>query len=225
MLTTIRSYVRRAGRMTQKQSTALTEGLKSYSLQQGAAVLDLNQVFGRVAPKVLEIGFGMGHSLIKMAEVHPELDFLGVEVHRPGLGSVIAMAQEQALTNVRVIEGDAVIFLKERMADRSFDKIQIFFPDPWPKRKHHKRRLIQTSFVDLLCAKLKPGGVLHLATDWHDYAQQMMKVLSAHGELKNTAGLGIYAINSDRPLTKFERRGQNLGYAIWDLIFTRNIGC
>ncbi|HYF97653.1 MAG TPA: tRNA (guanosine(46)-N7)-methyltransferase TrmB [Coxiellaceae bacterium] len=222
MLRTIRSYVRRAGRMTPKQASALNENSAFYSLDLASgSLLNLNQIFGREAPKILEIGFGMGQSLAQMALNQPEHDFLGLEVHRPGLGALVAHAKELGLTNLRVIEADAVKVLNEHVAEQSFDKIQIFFPDPWPKKRHHKRRLIQPDFVDLLCTRLKPNGYLHLATDWQDYALQMMTVLSNKPELKNTAGCGIYAINTDRPETKFERRGRNLGHSIWDLVFIK----
>lgn len=219
----IRSYVRRGSRMTAKQNAALAAAWKLYGVEppEAPSLLNLDQIFNRANPKILEIGFGMGHSLSVQAEAMPESDFLGVEVHLPGLGALLAVLVEKSLSNVRVIEGDAVEILEQYLPDESFDKIQIFFPDPWPKQRHHKRRLIQAEFVDLLSTKLKRGGVLHLATDWEDYALQMMKVLSANARLKNKIAEGLYAIPVNRASTKFENRGLKLGHKIWDLLFVK----
>jgi len=222
MSRTIHSFVRRASRLTSGQSTALNKGWDLHGVEPiENQPLDLEALFGRKNPKVLEIGFGMGQSLAKMAETQPEEDFLGIEVHKPGIGAILVLIEGAQLKNLKLIEGDAVEILECFIPDQSLDKIQIFFPDPWPKRRHHKRRLIQPEFLRLLCTKLKKGALLHLATDWEHYADQMMEVLSQESSLLNTAGPGIYAIHTGRPLTKFEKRGQGLGHGIWDLLFKK----
>ncbi len=221
MLKPIRSYVRREGRMTPKQRLALEKAWPLYGLSGTEGVLNLEQIFKRTNPKVLEIGFGMGQSLIAMAAAQAETDFIGIEVHRPGLGAAIVLITEKKLSNIRLVEADAAEFLAHSIEDNSFDRIQIFFPDPWPKQRHHKRRLIQAEFVNLVQTKLKPGGGLHLATDWQDYAEQMMEVLSTNPGLKNTVGTGQYLLERARPITKFEQRGLHLGHDIWDLLFIK----
>ena len=171
---------------------------------------------------MLEIGFGMGQSLVAMAAAAPEKNFIGVEVHLPGVGRLLHSMEDEGVDNIRVYCHDAVEILNDCIDDASLDTVQIFFPDPWHKKRHHKRRLIQPDFVDLLCRKLKPGGVLHLATDWENYAEQMMEVLSANTQLRNQAGEGEFAPRPDhRPLTKFERRGERLGHGVWDLLFKK----
>ncbi len=218
----IRSFVRREGRLTPGQQRALERLWPRYGVEAEGEVLDLDALFGRSAPKVLEIGFGMGDALAAMALAQPECDFIGIEVHRPGVGRLLARLEEQGSENVRLFCHDAVEVLERRIPDAGLDRVLIFFPDPWHKKRHHKRRLVQPPFVALLRRKLRPGGVLHLATDWEDYAEQMMAVVSADGGFRNQAGEGNYAPRPDyRPVTKFERRGQRLGHGIWDLLFER----
>lgn len=221
-LRTIRSYMRR-GHMSKTQHAAFLEDPGNQQLQLGSALYNFDAIFHRQAPCVLEIGFGMGASLLTQAQQNPEINYLGIEVHRPGLGQVLAEASQNNLTNIRVLCADAKEALLQCINDNSLDGIQIFFPDPWPKRRHHKRRLIQNEFVNLLIKKLKPHGKLCLATDWEDYAIQMMKVLSEFSTLTNTAGINQYAPRpNERPLTKYELRGQRLGHGVWDLVFEKN---
>lgn len=218
----IRSFVMRPGRMTAAQRQALQEGLPRYGLKREDGRLDAQAAFGRAGPLVLEIGFGMGQSLLAMAAENPSVNYLGVEVHRPGVGKLLHGVAEQGLDNVRVYCDDAVLVLEECIADASLDGVQVFFPDPWHKKRHHKRRLIQPAFVRLLCRKLKPGAFLHLATDWENYAEHMMEVLSAEPALVNRSGQGMFSTRpATRPLTKFEQRGQRLGHGVWDLLFER----
>jgi tRNA (guanine-N7-)-methyltransferase len=220
----IRSYVLRAGRVGSGQARALAEIGPQFLLPYQPAELDLGVVFGRVAARILEIGFGMGEGLAEIAAAHPENDYLGVEVHTPGVGALLKQIGERGLTNVRVIQHDAVDVLNRMLAPASLAGIHIFFPDPWHKKRHHKRRLIKPPFVAQLRSKLKPGGILHLATDWEDYAQQMMEVLSCAEGLSNTCGDGQFAPRPEhRPLTKFELRGERLGHGVWDLVFSRDI--
>ncbi|MEW6119763.1 MAG: tRNA (guanosine(46)-N7)-methyltransferase TrmB [Pseudomonadota bacterium] len=216
----IRSYVLRAGRVGSGQARALAEIGPHCLLPYQPQVVDLDTVFGRVAPHVLEIGFGMGEGLAETAAAHPETDFLGVEVHTPGVGALLKQIGERELANVRVIQHDAVDVLERMIAPGSLDGVRVFFPDPWHKKRHHKRRLIQPPLVALLASRLAPGGFLHLATDWQDYAEQMLAVLSAEPLLRNT--VADYAPRpGTRPLTKFEQRGLRLGHGVWDLIFRR----
>ena len=218
----IRSFVMRPGRMTDAQRRALEAGLPRFGISREDGALDARAAFGREGPLVLEIGFGMGHSLVEMAAASPQINYLGVEVHRPGVGKLLHSMAERGVENIRVYCDDAVPVLEECIADAGLDGVQIFFPDPWHKKRHHKRRLIQPGFVTLLCRKLKPGGFLHLATDWENYAEHMMEVLSAEPALVNTAGPGKFAPRpAGRPLTKFEQRGQRLGHGVWDLLFER----
>jgi tRNA (guanine-N7-)-methyltransferase len=218
----IRSFVVRPGRMTAGQRRALEDNWPRWGIDRAAGLFDGPRVFGRQAPLVLEIGFGMGQSLVEMAVAAPDTNYLGIEVHRPGIGRLMYSLQEQGIDNVRVYRDDAVAVLGECIAESSLDGVQIFFPDPWHKKRHHKRRLIQATFVELLCSRLKPGGFLHLATDWENYAEQMLALLSAATGLENTAGEGKYSPRpQSRPLTKFEKRGQRLGHGVWDLLFRR----
>ena len=218
----IRSFVLRPGRMTEGQRRALDDGLPRFGLQREDGLLDPEQVFGRSAPLVMEIGFGMGQSLVEMAAAQPDTNFIGVEVHRPGVGRLLHAMLEGEVDNIRVYCDDAVAVLENCIGDGMLDGVQVFFPDPWHKKRHHKRRLIQPDFVKLLCRRLAPGGFLHLATDWENYAEQMMEVLSAEPELINAAGPGEFAPRPDhRPLTKFEQRGQRLGHGVWDLLFKK----
>jgi tRNA (guanine-N7-)-methyltransferase len=216
----IRSFVLRQGRLTPAQQRAVETLLPVYGVSYAAEPLDLDHAFGRQAPKILEIGFGMGAATAQIAAANPDKDYLGIEVHTPGVGNLLKLMEEQELTNLRVIQHDAVEVLRHMIADASLDGVHIFFPDPWPKKRHHKRRLLQAEFVALLCSKLKLGGYLHFATDWEEYAQWTLEVLRAEPKLANT--VADYAPRPEyRPLTKFEQRGLNLGHGVWDLIFTR----
>ena len=218
----IRSYVLRTGRMTPGQQRAFDENWQRWGLEHGDGQLDFDGVFGRPGPRVLEIGFGMGQSLVDMAAAAPHSNFIGIEVHHPGVGKLLHSMVERDVDNIRVYCHDAVEILRDCIPDASLDTVQIFFPDPWHKKRHHKRRLIQQPFVDHLVTKLKPGGTLHLATDWENYAEQMMEVLSATSFLSNACGDGKYSHRPEsRPLTKFELRGERLGHGVWDLVFNR----
>jgi tRNA (guanine-N7-)-methyltransferase len=214
----VRSFVLRAGRMGTGQMRALAELGPRFLIPYSSSPLDLDTAFGRANPRVLEIGFGMGAATAAIAQAHPETDYLGVEVHTPGVGALLKRIGELGLTNLRIIQHDAVEVLEYMLPDASLAGVHIFFPDPWHKKRHHKRRLIQPAFVALLAEKLKPGGYLHLATDWADYAEQMLAVLSAQPNLANTAD-GYAPRPEYRPLTKFEQRGMRLGHGVWDLIF------
>ncbi|OIQ82054.1 tRNA (guanine-N(7)-)-methyltransferase [mine drainage metagenome] len=216
----IRSFVLRQGRLTAAQERAVESLLPVYGIPYAAKILDLDAVFGRAAPKILEIGFGMGGATAEIAQANPGQDYLGIEVHTPGVGNLLKLVEEQNLTNLRVIQHDAVEVLRDMIADEALDGAHIFFPDPWHKKRHHKRRLLQAEFVALLCSKLKSGGYLHFATDWEEYAQWTLEVLRGQPGLVNT--VQDYAPRPEyRPLTKFERRGLNLGHGVWDLIYRR----
>ncbi|WP_417765660.1 tRNA (guanosine(46)-N7)-methyltransferase TrmB [Spongiibacter tropicus] len=218
----IRSFVLRTGRMTEGQKRAydLHWPSKGLELKNGAIVLP--EVFGRDAPVVLEIGFGMGDSLAQMAAAEPDKDFIGVEVHSPGVGRLMHLIDESGIENLRAYCDDAVEVLEQCIADNSLSRVQIYFPDPWHKKRHHKRRLVQSEFVQLLRRKLKPGGVIHLATDWENYAEHMMLVMSGAEGFRNTQGEGAFAPRPDyRPVTKFEKRGERLGHGVWDLLFEK----
>ncbi len=219
----VRSFVRREGRLTPAQRRALVELWPRYGVETGDVPFDFPSIFGRDAPRILEIGFGDGRSLLQQAEANPAQDFLGIEVHRPGVGRLLLALQRAGVENVRVICEDAVTVLRRNVPDGSLAAVQLFFPDPWPKKRHHKRRIVQPDFVRLVTRKLVPGGRFHLATDWEDYARHMMEVLSSEPGLRNVAGPGAFSPRpSVRPLTKFERRGQRLGHGVWDLIFERH---
>ena len=216
----IRSFVLRQGRISNAQQRAYETLLPSLGIAYSDTAIDLDRVFGRHAPKILEIGFGMGESTAQIAKDHPENDYLGIEVHTPGVGSLLKYIQEFNLSNLRLIQHDAVEVLRHMFALASLDGAHIFFPDPWHKKRHHKRRLIQPEFVALLCNRLKPGAYLHVATDWQDYAEQVLAVLSTEPQLINTAP-GYAPRPQYRPLTKFEQRGLRLGHGVWDIIFRR----
>ena len=218
----IRSYVQRAGRMTTAQRRALEELGPRYQVVDDIAPLDWTLLFGRAAPVVIEIGFGNGASLLTMAAVQPEKNFIGVEVHRPGIGQLLMGLAQDNITNVKLVYGDALEFLQQRVMDDSVDALHLFFPDPWPKVRHHKRRLVQAEFAQLVRRKLRTGGYLHMATDWQPYADHMMKTMTQAPGYANTAGAQNYCLRPEyRPLTKFERRGQRLGHGVWDLVFQR----
>ena len=216
----IKSFVLRAGRMGSGQVRAMEELGPAYVLPYAAQPLDPAQAFGRSAPLVLEIGFGMGDATAAIAAALPDTDFLGVEVHSPGVGALLKLIGEQGLANVRIVRHDAVEVLDHMIAPGSLGGVHVFFPDPWHKKKHNKRRLIQPAFVAQLCTRLAAGGYLHCATDWQPYAEQMLEVLSAEPALRNTAE-GYAPRPHYRPLTKFERRGLKLGHGVWDLVFQR----
>jgi tRNA (guanine-N7-)-methyltransferase len=216
----VRSYVLRAGRMGSGQQRALAELGPRFVLPYSPVPLDLAAAFARTAPKILEIGFGMGGATAEIARNHPENDYLGVEVHVAGVGALLKSIGELGLENLRIVRHDAVEVLREMLAEQCLDGVHIFFPDPWHKIRHHKRRLIQRDFVGLLASRLKPGGYLHLATDWENYAEQMLAVLGTEPRLVNTAS-GYAARPDYRPLTKFEQRGLRLGHGVWDLLFKR----
>jgi len=216
----IRSFVRRAGRTTTGQQRALQTYGERFVLPYEPQQLDLAACFGRVAPTVLEIGFGMGDATAQIAEGRPNTNFLCCEVHEPGVGALLKQIGERGLTNIRIIAHDAVEVLDQMLAPDSLDGIHLFFPDPWHKTRHHKRRLVQPPLVARLAARLRPGGYLHGATDWEPYAQQMLAVLSAEPVLRNSAS-GYAPRPAYRPPTKFERRGLKLGHGVWDLVFLR----
>jgi tRNA (guanine-N7-)-methyltransferase len=216
----IRSFVLRTGRKTLSQERAYDELWPKYGLTLAAGRLDFKQLFGRESDVVFEIGFGMGDSLVEMALASPEQDFIGVEVHTPGVGRILNLIEEHQLTNLRVYTEDAVQVLADCIPEHSLAKVQIFFPDPWHKKKHNKRRIVQLEFMQQVRSKLKTGGIVHLATDWENYAEHMMEVMSAAHGYKNMLGIGAFSPKPDfRPVTKFERRGLKLGHGVWDLLF------
>jgi len=209
--------------MTDGQRKAFETLWARFGVERPEGLLDLPAVFGRDAPTVLEIGFGNGDSLAEMAAADPGRNYLGIEVHRPGVGHLLRILDEQGIGNVRVMSHDAVEILEQHIADASLAALHLYFPDPWHKKRHHKRRILQPEFVALVARKLQHDGRVHLATDWEDYAQQMLETLSAAPEFTNTAGPGRYAPRPEyRPLTKFEQRGKRLGHGVWDLLFRRN---
>ncbi len=218
----IRSFVLRQGRLTKGQERALETGWPKHGVEYASQSIDLDVLFDRKdRKKILEIGFGMGDATAKIAQTLPDCDFIAVEVHTPGVGGLLKLIEESALTNVRIIQHDAVEVLQNMLPDQSLDGVHIFFPDPWHKKRHHKRRLIQAEFVKLLCTKLKVDGYLHVATDWQEYAEWVLEVLNGETGLKNTAQ--DYADKPNyRPLTKFENRGIKLGHGVWDLVFLKN---
>lgn len=221
-LRAIRSFVIRAGRMTAGQERALRESWPQYGADFTDAILDLDRLFKRSAPRMLEIGFGVGDALLAYAQNHPEFDCLGIEVHRPGAGHLLLKAEELRLSNIRVCCHDAVEVLERGLAAASIDEAHIFFPDPWHKKRHHKRRLIQPSFVALLGRIVKPGGVVRLATDWRDYAEHMLATFAANSVFRSLGDAsGFCARAAHRPLTRFERRGLRLGHGVWDLAYQR----
>jgi tRNA (guanine-N7-)-methyltransferase len=216
----VRTYVLRQGRLTEAQRRARDELMPRFGVPYTREQLDLARLFGRDSPKILEIGFGMGETTALIAASHPDIDYLAIEVHTPGVGSLLARIARDGLTNVRVIQHDAVEVLRDMIAPGSLDGVHVFFPDPWPKKRHHKRRLIQPAFVSLLAARMRAGAYLHIATDWEDYAQQILEVLSGDPLFANTAA-GYARRPEHRPLTKFESRGLKLGHAVWDVLFRR----
>ncbi len=220
----IRSFVRRTGRTTVGQAKAFADVGPQFLIPYSAAPMDFAAVFGRAAPTILEIGFGMGEATAHIAALMPEKNFLCCEVHTPGVGALLKRIDEKGLANIRILQHDAVEVMDQMLAPASLDGVHIFFPDPWHKKKHNKRRLIQSPLIAKLAARLKPGGTLHCATDWQPYAEQILEVLSHEPLLVNTADAsnGGYAPKpAYRPLTKFENRGIKLGHGVWDLVFSR----
>lgn len=219
----VKSYVKREGRLTKGQARALEQYWPTMGLSVEQGMLDFTTVFGNQNPVVLEIGFGMGKSLVAMAQAAPELNFIGIEVHRPGVGACLGDAGEADLSNLRVFEHDAVEVLAQCVADDSLHRVQLYFPDPWHKTRHHKRRIVQPEFVEKLRAKIAIGGEFHMATDWEPYAEHMLEVMQASHFFVNTSTTNTYVERPEyRPITKFETRGQRLGHGVWDLIFKRD---
>jgi tRNA (guanine-N7-)-methyltransferase len=222
----VRSFVLREGRMTAGQRRAYERLWPRFGLDPAEGeTLDPAQIFGNPRPTRLEIGFGNGEALVALATADPECNFLGVEMHRPGVGHLLLALERQGIDNLRVLRRDATELLHQALPAASLDGVYLFFPDPWPKQRHHKRRIVQPPFLADLARVLRPGGSLHMATDWEDYAQHMLTLLEAAREFDNTAGPGRYAPRpQQRPLTRFERRGRRLGHGIWDLVFRRAQG-
>ena len=227
---TIKSFVKREGRLTKGQQAALDAHWPTMGLTHKQGAIDLNQVFGNSNPVVLEIGFGMGASLVEMAKNAPEKNFIGIEVHLPGVGACLSAAREAGIDNLRVYEHDAVEILRDCIPEASLDTVQLFFPDPWHKKRHHKRRIVQSEFVAAIRSKLKPGGVFHMATDWENYAEHMIEVMVKAPGFTNIAkdinspenqGSLFVERPDHRPLTKFEQRGHRLGHGVWDIMYKR----
>lgn len=214
---TIRSFVLRAGRITVAQQQALDTLWPHYGIKPGEDLIDFASAFGREAPIILEIGFGNGESMAKMAEQHADHGFLGIEVHRPGVGHLLQLIHARQLTNVRLIIDDAVDVLAQNIPDASLAGVNLFFPDPWPKKRHHKRRIVQPGFVELIAGKLKPGGLFHFATDWQDYMEHAAIVMAGSKYFTPVA----VNLALPRPATKFQRRGQKLGHGVWDLVYRK----
>jgi tRNA (guanine-N7-)-methyltransferase len=221
----IRSFVVRAGRMTEAQRRAMQELWPRFGVEYSDQPLDLDALFGRVAPRVVEVGFGNGDNLAALAAAHPDRDYLGIEVHPPGVGHLLHLVGSRGLTNVRVVSHDAVEVLERQLAPASIDELLVLFPDPWHKKRHHKRRLVQKPFLDLAARVVRPGGRLYLATDWEPYAQQMLELLRVHPAFENLSPDGGFVDrDSERAPTRFERRGERLGHVVHDLAFRRRSG-
>ncbi|MEE4218367.1 MAG: tRNA (guanosine(46)-N7)-methyltransferase TrmB [Xanthomonadales bacterium] len=219
---TVRSYVLRAGRVTEGQKRALEELWPVYGIEPANQPLDLASLFGNSQPVTMEIGFGNGDATWQMAKASPDRNYLGVEVHKPGVGSLLLRLEENGLENVRIASEDAVEFLEQRIPDGSLEGICIYFPDPWPKKRHHKRRIIQAPFVALMARKIRAGGLLHLATDWAPYAESMLEVMHPELDFENLSPAGDFCPKPEwRPPTKYEKRGQGLGHRVSDLVFRR----
>lgn len=223
---TIQSFVRRSGRLSKAQAIGLNELWPNYGIELVVnQMLDFGKLFATTQGVVLEVGFGNGDSLLEMAINQPKTNFLGVEVYEAGVGRLINEANKHQLSNLKIIKDDAVEVLKHHIEDNSLSKFQLFFPDPWHKKKHHKRRILQTSLLDMLTKKLKLNAIVHIATDWENYAEHIMDTMEAHPHFKNSLGDHIYSPRpAHRPLTKFENRGQQLGHDVWDIIFTNTKG-
>jgi len=218
----IKSFALRQGRLSKAQQHALETLWPQFGLEVNNELLDFNQVFQREAPTIVEIGFGMGKSLAEMAQANPDQNYIGIDVHRPGVGALLRLIDEKGLTNIRVFNHDAIEVLEQCIPKNSLAGLYLFFPDPWHKKRHHKRRILQPEFAQSIAQHLKLGGHFHMATDWENYAEHMMEVMSTAPNYRNTAGEKSYTPRPDyRPLTKFEQRGQRLGHGVWDLIFER----
>ena len=218
----VRSYVRREGRLTSGQQRAIKTLWPKYGIELAKAPLNFEALFQRTAPVVLDIGFGDGCALLEIAQRSAEKDFVGIEIYRPGVGRLLRMLEEKGLRNVRVINDDAVPVFQHFIQDHTLTAVLLLFPDPWPKKRHHKRRLVQVPFVELLARKIHPGGWLHLATDWEDYAEHMLRVLQRSALFVNQSTIGRFCPRPDyRPITKFELRGKGLGHEVYDLSFRR----
>ena len=217
----IQSFVKRSGRLSKAQSTGLNELWGDYGVNINEKILNFDELFLNKNDITLEVGFGNGDSLLEMAIQQPDQNFLGIEVYEAGVGRLINEASKNNLSNLKIIKEDAVEILTNNISDNSLSCFQLFFPDPWHKKKHHKRRIVQISFLDLLSNKLKKDGIVHIATDWENYAEHIMELLESHSHFKNCAGDHMYSLRpKNRPLTKFENRGQKLGHGVWDIIFT-----
>ncbi|KGD64671.1 hypothetical protein Y5S_02037 [Alcanivorax nanhaiticus] len=220
----VRSFVLREGRLTTGQRNALDTLWPTFGLERDQGMLDPQTVFGRDAERVLEIGYGMGQSLAAMAKADPDKDFIGIEVHRPGVGALLMEIEQQGLSNLRSYCDDAVEILELCIPDNSLSRVQLYFPDPWHKKKHHKRRIVQPAWVERVRQKLQPGGILHMATDWENYAEHMMEIMQDAEGFTNQAGTGQFSPRPAwRPETKFERRGEKLGHGVWDLLFEKRL--
>jgi len=217
----VRSFVLRQGRLTKSQEQALSNEWPIFGIERGESELQLNSLFSNDAPITLEIGFGNGVSLATMAEQSPDKNFVGIEVHRPGVGRLLHLIKEKQLSNLRVMDDDAVEIIKNRIPENSLDRIQLFFPDPWHKKRHNKRRIVQPDFVSLISTRLKKGGVFHMATDWEPYAEHMAEVMEASLEFKSLSDTPYSPKPDSRPTTKFENRGLKLGHGVWDLIYEK----
>lgn len=218
----VQSFVLREGRLTKGQERALAELWPRFGVEYAPREVESSSLLGRAAPLVVEIGFGMGRSLLAMAQAEPEKNFLGIEVHAPGVGALLMGVEELGLANLRVMRHDAVEVLNNMLPDQSIDRLQLYFPDPWHKKKHHKRRIVQAEFLALVARKLKPGGLFHFATDWQPYAEWTLELLRAEPTLRNLSPAGDYVEQPAwRPDTKFEARGERLGHGVWDLLFER----
>lgn len=219
----IRSFVRREGRMTPGQQRALDLGWKQFGLSLGDGMLNFEAIFHNANPVILEIGFGMGQSLLTMAEANPDQNYIGIEVHRPGVGALLKGMLNHEIDNIRIYDQDAVEVLTQCIPDNVLTGVQLYFPDPWPKKRHHKRRIVQSAFVEMIHRVLKDDGYFHLATDWAPYAEHMMAVLTASTGFENANGSGQFAVDrpNHRPLTKFEQRGERLGHGVWDILFVK----
>ena len=219
---TIKSYVVRSGRMTPGQEKAYQENWSQYGVEADGQVLDFQHLYGRDAPVILEIGFGMGDSLFEMAVKNPQNNYLGIEVHKPGVGRLLGNIKKQALTNLKVMKSDAIEVLSKQIPDESLSAVYLFFPDPWHKTRHHKRRIVQDEFIQRVRQKLQLGGQFHMATDWQNYAEHMLEHMQRAEGFDNASPDGTYIPRPDyRPITKFERRGERLGHGVWDILFTK----
>jgi tRNA (guanine-N7-)-methyltransferase len=218
----VRSFVVRAGRMTAGQERAWQQLWPKYGIDPGSGLIDFAAVFGRTAPVTFEIGFGNGESIVALAQAHPERNFVGLEVHRPGVGHLMLRCETAGLANVRVVCQDAIEILQQHVADGALDEVLLYFPDPWPKKRHHKRRIVQPGFAELVARRLGPAGLWRLATDWEPYAGHMLAVVSACTMFRNESVEGSFVPRPDhRPVTRFEQRGKRLGHGVWDLAFRK----